>query len=190
VAEHVAGLTATAAALQLHPDAAGGPGAALVALLDGEDAGDAAPTLREIAAWAREHLGLDRAPAIWRALAHRPKLLEVTWRKDRLVMGPGVLDALTRDCAALAVAQFRQSAYWIAYHTTMLRRSAGLDDGALVELAGAVMHIVSFNTIAHAMRLDAPFDHLAAADVAPGGRYEHLVPGPRPGLSHRGDTAR
>ena len=72
----------------------------------------------------------------------------------------------------------------------MLRRSARLDDGALVELAGAVMHIVSFNTIAHAMRLDAPFDHLAAADVAPGGRYEHLVPGPRPGLSHRGDTAR
>jgi len=177
VAEHVAGLTATAAALQLHPDVAGDPGTALVALLDEEGAGDAAPTLREIAAWAREHLGLDRAPAIWRALAHRPTLLEVTWRKDRLVMGAGVLDEMTRDCAALAVAEFRQSGYWIAYHTAMLRRRAGIDDGAIVELAGAVMHIVSFNTIAHAMRLEAPFDHLAAADVAPGGRYEHLVPG-------------
>jgi len=42
------------------------------------------------------------------------------------------------------------------------------------------MQYVSFNTIAHGMRLEAPFSDMEAADVAPGGRYEHLLPGGRP----------
>lgn len=49
----------------------------------------------------------------------------------------------------------------------------------MVELAGAVMHYVSFNTIAHGMRLEAPFSDMEAADVAAGGRFEHLLPGQR-----------
>ena len=85
-----------------------------------------------------------------------------------------------KGCAALAVAQFRQSPYWFAYLTHVLRSRSGLDDRALVELAGAVMHYVSFNTIAHGMRLDAPFSDMTAADVVPGGQFEHLLPGGRP----------
>jgi hypothetical protein len=79
----------------------------------------------------------------------------------------------------LAVAEFRQSDYWIAYLTQYLRTACEADDRVLVEVAGAVMHYVSFNTIAHAMRLEAPFSEMEAADVAPGGRYEQLVPGVR-----------
>lgn len=30
------------------------------------------------------------------------------------------------------------------------------------------MHFVSFNTIAHGMRLDPPYDDLTASDFAPG----------------------
>jgi hypothetical protein len=41
------------------------------------------------------------------------------------------------------------------------------------------MHYVSFNTIAHGMRLDPPMADMTAADVAPGGRFEHLLPGAR-----------
>jgi len=41
------------------------------------------------------------------------------------------------------------------------------------------MHYVSFNTIAHGMRLEPPVSALAAADVAPGGPLEHIVPGVR-----------
>jgi hypothetical protein len=41
------------------------------------------------------------------------------------------------------------------------------------------MHYMFFNTIAHGMRLDAPFN-MTSADVAPRGRFEHLLPGGRP----------
>lgn len=184
VAEHVASLTAAAAAFQLRPDipseSADGSRPAVVPLLDEQSAGDAAATLAEIREWARQVLGVDRVPAVWRALAHQPRLLDATWRKDRLVLSAGTLDELVKGCAALAVAQFRQSAYWIAYLTHFLRTRCGLGDRGVVELAGAVMHYVSFNTIAHGMRLDSPMADLQAADVAPGGRFEHLLPGGRP----------
>lgn len=184
IAEHVASLAAVAAALQLRPDipvdAQEGGSAPLVPLLDEASAGDAAGTLAEIRAWVRATLGVDRVPAVWRALAHQPRLLDATWRKDRLVLGAGTLDELVKGCAALAVAQFRQSPYWIAYLTHFLRTRCGLDDRGVVELAGAVMHYVSFNTIAHGMRLEAPFGDMAAADVAPGGRFEQYLPIARP----------
>ncbi|HWK10793.1 MAG TPA: hypothetical protein VNR64_12120 [Vicinamibacterales bacterium] len=142
-------------------------------------AADAADTLVEIRRWAGEALGVAHAPAIWRGLAHDPRLLNATWRKDRLVLGAGVLDALVKGCAALAVAEFRQSDYWIGYLTQYLRTSCGVDNRMLVELAGCAMHYVSFNTIAHGMRLEAPFSGMEAADVAPGGPHEHRVPGVR-----------
>lgn len=184
IAEHVASLTAVAAALRLRPDLPGesedGGDAPMVPLLDEGTAGEAAGTLSEIRAWARETLGVDRVPSVWRALAHQPRLLDATWRKDRLVLGAGTLDELVKGCAALAVAQFRQSPYWIAYLTHLLRTRCGLDDRGVVELSGAVMHYVSFNTIAHGMRLEAQFADMTAADVAPGGRFEQYLPSGRP----------
>jgi hypothetical protein len=189
VAEHVASLTSTASAFDLLPDVPDGrvDSAALVSLLDETRAPDAAATLSEIRSWATAALGVDHIPAIWRALAHHPRLLESTWRKDRLVLSAGVLDELVKACAGLAVAQFRQSRYWIAYFTHALRHR-GLDDRGLVEVAGAVMHYVSFNTIAHGMRLDAPMGEMSAADVATGGRFEQYLPGPR--RPSGGDAAR
>jgi len=180
IAEHVASLTAAAGAFQLRPDVplppVEGAGEALVPLLDERSAPDAASTLAGIRAWSRATLDVDRVPALWRALAHQPRLLDATWRKDRLVLGEGVLDSLIKGAAALAVAQFRQSAYWIPYFTHLLRKTCALDDAAVVEVAGAVMHYVSFNTIAHGMRLEAAAGDIAAADVAPGGPLEHVVP--------------
>ena len=189
IAEHVASLTATAAALDLTPDVPHptADGRATVPLLDETSAPDAAATLAEIRAWSREALAIDHVPAVWRALAHLPRLLESTWRKDRLVLGAGVLDELVKGCAGLAVAQFRQSPYWIRYLTHFLRARCGLEDRGVVEVAGAVMHYVSFNTIAHGMRLDPPMADMAAADVAPGGQFERYLPGAR--LPSGGDAA-
>src|SRR5712691_7143812 len=176
IAEHMASLTTAAAAFQLRPEGE----SSLVKLLDEESAPDAAEVLADIRAWCRQALGGERLPAIWRAMAHHPKMLEATWRKDRLVLGVGVLDKLVKACAALAVAQFRQSDYWIAYLSQFLRTSCGFDDRALVELTGSVMHYVSFNTIAHGMGLDAPYENLRKGDFDPGGRLEHA---PLPGRS-------
>lgn len=181
VAEHVASLTSTAAAFDLRPDVphAAPDGVATVPLLDETSAPEAAPTLAEIRNWCKEALGVDHLPAVWRALAHLPRLLESTWRKDRLVLSAGVLDELVKGCAALAVAQFRQSPYWITYFTHFLRTRCGFEDRGVVEVAGAVMHYVSFNTVAHGMRLDPPMADMTAGDVAPGGRFEQYLPGAR-----------
>ena len=154
-------------------------GVPTVPLLDEASAPDAAATLSEIRAWSKEVLGINHVPAVWRALAHLPRLLESTWRKDRLVLGEGTLDELVKGCAGLAVAQLRQSQYWITYLTQFLRTRCGLADRGVVEVAGAVMHYVSFNTIAHGMRLDSPMADMTAIDVAPGGRFEHFLPGAR-----------
>ncbi|MBM3341658.1 MAG: hypothetical protein FJY56_06050 [Betaproteobacteria bacterium] len=180
VAEHTASLTAAAAALMLPPDVPSQNAAAsepLVPLRDEQSAPQAAATLAEIRAWSQRALGIEHIPAIWRALAHHPRQLEATWRKNRLVLGAGVLDEATKAGAALAVAQFRQSAYGIAYFTRLLRVSYGFDDRTLVEATAMMMHSLSFNTIAHGMHLDAPMNDLAAADFGPGGRYENM-PGP------------
>ena len=182
VAEHVASLTAAAAAFHLAPDVPS-PAAdrlpPLVAPVDEHNAGEASSTLREIRAWSRQTLGVEHTPVVWRVLAHQPRLLSTTWRKDRLILAAGRVDELVKSCVALAVAQFRQSPYWISYFTHLLRTTQHLDDRALVDLAGAVMHYVSFNTIAHGMRLHPPVADIAAADVAPGGPLEHVVPGLR-----------
>lgn len=185
VAEHIASLTAAAAAFQLTPDVpTPRPGGeTLIPPVGPDGVGDAADTLAEIEAWARPSLGIGHVPAIWQALAHDPKLLATTWRKDRLVMAPGTLDELVKGSAALAVAQFRQSPYWIAYLTQYLRAHCGVDDRVLVEIAGSVMHYVSFNTIAHGMRLEPPFSGMDHGDVGSGGRFEQLVPGARKRLS-------
>lgn len=158
VSEHVASLCAGASALQLEPDV---PERRSQARVVGPPAG---PLLEEIAGWARAHLGLDRAPDFWVRLSPQPRFLETTWRKDRLVMGAGRLDEPAKLCLGFAVAAFRQSPYWIAYFTELLRRCAGLDEPALVELTASVMHYVSFNTIAHGMMLHPRFGEMTAAD--------------------------
>jgi len=148
-----------------------------VPLLDEKTAPEAASILAEIREWSQHALGIQHIPSVWRALAHHPRLLEACWRKNRLVLTAGVLDERTKAGAALAVAQFRQSTYWIAYQTQFLRVTCGFDDRSLVEATAMMMHSLSFNTVAHGMRLDAPMDNLAAADFGPGGRFEN-TPGP------------
>jgi hypothetical protein len=183
LSEHVASLTAAAAALQLAPDVPAQPtdsaGSPLVPPLDQASAGEATETLGQIAEWSSKALGVGHIPGIWRALANEPKLLAATWRKDQLVLAAGTLDELVKGCVALAIAQFRQSSYWIAYLTQYLRTRCAVDNRMLIEIAGSVMHYVSFNTIAHGMRLDPPCSMMESADVGPGGRFEHLVPGVR-----------
>jgi hypothetical protein len=153
LAEHIASLTAAAAAFQLAPDVPArptdSPANPLIPLVDLASAGEAAETLGQIAEWSAKDLGIGHIPGIWRALANDPKLLDATWRKDQLVLVAGTLDELVKGCVALAIAQFRQSSYWIAYLTQYLRTRCSVDTRTLIEIAGSVMHYVSFNTIAH-----------------------------------------
>lgn len=166
VAEHTVSLCAGAEGLRVPcdvPVVSDRSDSPIVPPLDDAHLGDAAPTVAEIAAWAHEHLGIDRAPAFWRVLAHQPRFLESTWAKERLIMSNGELDAAAKLCTALAVAMFKQSPYWTSYLAHQLRHDADLDDAALVELTAGVMHYTSFNTIAHGMRLPPPHTDMTAA---------------------------
>lgn len=170
--EHMVSLTAAAAAFRLEPDVPrepSSPGGTSVKLLDESTAPEALTTLSEIKTWASEALGVSRVPNIWRVFAHHPELLDVTWHKNRLIFGVGTLDELTKACTALAVAQYRSSSYWISYQEQFLRHSCGFDDRTIVEVTAMMMHSVSFNTIAHGMRLEPPFEGLASADFELGG---------------------
>jgi len=168
VAAHIAGLCAAAEGLQLpvdlpNPAEPSGPYSVRPAERT-ELEGEAAAAMDEIANWAHLALGVGHVPLIWRQLARLPRLMVAAWRKDRLVMSSGKLDADAKACIAFAVACFKQSPYMIAYTTAQLRKTLDLADEAVVELVASVMHYVSFNTISHAMLLEAAHTNMRAAD--------------------------
>lgn len=171
VAEHVASLCAGAEALRLPVDIpeATAPSASGVRPVDPAGLqGEAREAMDEIAAWSRESLGIGHVPLIWRVLAHQPRMMANTWRKDRLVMSAGRLDEPAKACIAFAIAAARQSPYMIAYTTALLRKSLELEDSAVVELVASVMHYVSFNTISHGMLLGPRHTEMRAVDFTEG----------------------
>ena len=180
VAEQVASMAALAEGFRLRPDVPrppDGPPTELVPPLDEVEPGQAAETLDAIRQWATEALGVQHVPALWRVLARHPRFLSATWAKDRLVFGRGELDEATKACAAMAVAMNVRSPYCVSYFNPLVRKAMGLDDDGMVELGVAVMHYVSFNTIAHGMMLEPPFVDVRAIDFQPGGRFGN-APGP------------
>src|ERR687891_653613 len=72
-------------------------------------------------------------PGLWRAIARNAHHLESTWRKEQVVMAPGVLSALDKRRVALAVAMSGRSRYMIEYEGALVR-SAGDDDTAVLEV--------------------------------------------------------
>ena len=153
MAEHVAGESRAANLLGLISEDGAGP---LVPLLDEAEADPAArPVLAEIRAWSREHLGWDRVPAFWRAIARQPRYLATAWAKNRLVLEPSELDRATKVAVALECAALAGCRYFVEYYQAAFRR-LGFDDAAVVELAGLVNHYASFNTVSHALQLKSP----------------------------------
>jgi hypothetical protein len=180
VAEHVNSMVVLAEGFGLRPDVPKPPEGTpteLVRPLDEAEPGVAADTLDQIRNWASSALGIEHVPAFWRVLARQPRFLASTWAKDRLVLGAGEVDEATKACAAMAVAMNARSPYCTSYFDPWVRRAVDLDEAGMVELGAAVMHYVSFNTVAHGMMLGAPFEDMRAADFQAEGRFSDA---PRP----------
>lgn len=73
----------------------------------------------------------------WKALAHDPKTLKRTWESVKQIMGPGALDALTKEMIYVAVSATNQCPYCIASHTTSARK-AGMTDAMFAEVMAVV----------------------------------------------------
>jgi hypothetical protein len=180
VAEHINSLAALAEGFRIRPDVPAPPDGAAMEIVPplGEAVdGPAHDTLAQIRAWTTEQLRVHHVPALWLVLARQPRFLAATWAKDRLVLGACELDEPTKACTALAVAMNARSPYMTAYLTPWVRRVVALDGAGLVELGAAVMHYVSFNTVAHGMMLGPPFEDVRAEDFRSGGRLAN-APGP------------
>jgi AhpD family alkylhydroperoxidase len=73
----------------------------------------------------------------WKALAHDPVTLRRTWLSIKEIMGPGALDALTKEMIYLAVSATNQCGYCIASHTAAARK-AGMSEAMFAELMAVV----------------------------------------------------
>jgi hypothetical protein len=166
VAEHVVSITAAAEGLRLRPDVPARASGSPTELIDLEAAvpEECETSLTEIRTWSREALGVDHVPAFWRALARKPRLLLTVWEKHRLVLGADELPADLKAAVALAAAMNKHSDYWTGYFAQLGRSAHGFDDEIVVEIAGAVLHYTSFNTISHGMMLEAPHVDVVAKD--------------------------
>ena len=73
----------------------------------------------------------------WRALAHDPVTLKRTWESIKQVMGPGVLDAKTKEMLYVAVSIAHGCNYCIHSHTAAAR-AKGMTEAEYAELVAIV----------------------------------------------------
>lgn len=91
----------------------------------------------------------------WKALAVHPATLRRTWDSLRVVMGPGVLDPLTKELLYLAVSAANGCGYCTASHTAAAR-AKGMTEAMRGELLAIVAMAAETNRLAEAY--DVPVD--------------------------------
>ena len=110
---------------------------------------------------------LAKVPNYWKALAHQPALLAVTWERLKTVMAEGALDRRTKEIIAVAVSATNNCDYCLHSHTDALR-GLGLGDAELVEL----MSVVDFFNGSNAMASGLKVEYAAPVPIAEEGQPE------------------
>lgn len=120
---------------------------------------DASPRVRAIYEAIMAARGTDWINNFWKVLANHPDRLEATWARLQSVMGPGVLDPLTKELVYVAVSMANGCDYCIASHTAAAR-AKGMDDAMLGELIAIVGLASELNRTVQAYRVpvDERFD--------------------------------
>ena len=98
---------------------------------------DASPEVRAVYDDIMATRKTDWVNNFWKALAHDPAALKRTWETAKQVMGPGALDALTKEMLYVAVSMSNQCDYCVASHIAGAR-SKGMTDEQLKELIAVV----------------------------------------------------
>jgi AhpD family alkylhydroperoxidase len=91
----------------------------------------------------------------WKILAHHPPTLRRMWANSKDVMGPGALDALTKELIYMAVSITNGCHYCIASHGFAARHK-GMTPQQHAELVAIVG--LANETNRHAFALDLPID--------------------------------
>ncbi len=94
---------------------------------------------------------------IWKALANDPELLEATWNRLKVVMGPGALDPLVKELIYIAVSVVNGCEYCIHSHTTTARKK-GMTEEMRSELLAVIAMASQTNALANAYQLEVDAD--------------------------------
>ena len=98
---------------------------------------DANPEVRAVYDDIMATRKIDSVTNFWKAIAVNPATLRRTWESLKQVMGPGVLDPLTKEMIYIAVSVTNECAYCIASHTASAEKK-----GLTPEMFGELMAII------------------------------------------------
>ena len=98
---------------------------------------DAAPEVRAVYDDILTTRKTDYINNFWKALANDPATLKRTWESIKQIMGPGALDALTKELIYIAISVTNQCPYCIASHAASAQ-SKGMTDEMFHELMAVV----------------------------------------------------
>ena len=90
---------------------------------------------------------------IWKALANDPDLLEATWNRLKIVMGPGALDPLVKELIYIAVSVVNGCEYCIHSHTASARKK-GMTEEMRTELLSVIAMASQTNALANAYQIE------------------------------------
>ena len=164
-ADHARGLAKLAAGLRLEPEVLETPTRSPLLAPPSDDAagGRVAGLFEEIHGWAKDELGIDRVPMLWRLVAHRPVYLDALWKREQALMADGRVTRFQKRCVGYAVAVNSVAPYMIDWYAASLRR-LGLEDSGFVEMLAVVDYFNNLNTLADGMEIES--------DIKPYGVYE------------------
>jgi AhpD family alkylhydroperoxidase len=124
---------------------------------------DACSEVRAVYDDIKQTRGVPDVNNFWKALAVHPPTLKRTWESVKEVMGPGALDAVTKEMLYLAVSATNGCGYCIASHGAAARKA-----GMTQKMWGEVLAIVGManETNKLAFALQVPIDPMFQ-DTAP-----------------------
>ncbi len=98
----------------------------------------------------REKRQTDYINNFWRALAHDPALLQVTWARLQAVMAPGALDPLIKELIYVAVSTANGCDYCVHSHTAAAK-AKGMTPAQHGELLSVIAMAAQTNALATAL---------------------------------------
>lgn len=114
---------------------------------------EADPVARAVFDDIRAKRGTDDVNNFWRALAHDPALLAVTWDRVQAVMAPGALDPLVKEMVYVAVSTANGCGYCVHSHTAAAR-AKGMTPAMHGELLAVIAMAAQTNALATALGVE------------------------------------
>ena len=98
---------------------------------------DASPEVRAVYDDIKATRKTDTITNFWKAIAHDPLTLKLTWESTKKIMAQGVLDPVMKELIYVAVSASNQCDYCIAAHTASARKK-GMTDAMFQEMMAVV----------------------------------------------------